>query len=134
MAYVSQMAPYTANTILPLLATSAVAAGKSCSGDTASMTCSIQWTLGTYDGKPRAVGQQLSLFNVLNANLIKFVEAPPVTQNTGGTSQGNPNAGTTGNPKIGTVSPPTTGDKAFAGALTGIFGILIGVGGWMMLS
>lgn len=97
------------------------------------MTCSMQWTLGKYDGRPRGVGEHLSLFNVVNANLIQFVGAP-VTHNTGGTSQGNPNAGTQGNPVVGTVLPATTGDKALAGVLTGTCAILLGFGGWMMVS
>jgi mannan endo-1,6-alpha-mannosidase len=127
------MAPYTASQIFPLLATSAVAAGSTCTGTGATMTCSLQWTLGKYDGRTRGVGELLSLFNVLNSNLIKFV-APPVTGNTGGTSQGNPNAGTQGNPVVGTVTPATTGDKALAGVLTGTCAIMLGLGGWMMIS
>ena len=127
------MAPYTADQIFPLLATSAVAAGATCTGTGATMTCSLQWTLGTYDGRARGVGELLSLFNVLNSNLIKFV-APPVTGNTGGTSQGDPNAGTQGNPVVGTVTPATTGDKALAGVLTGTCAIMLGFGGWMMIS
>ena len=93
----------------------------------------MQWTLGTYDGRARGVGEQLSLFNVLNSLLIKYV-APPVTMNTGGTSQGDPNAGTQGNPVVGTVMRATTGDKAFAGVLTGTTAILLGFGGWLMIS
>jgi mannan endo-1,6-alpha-mannosidase len=133
LAYVTQMAPYTASQIFPLLGTSAVAAGATCSGTGATMTCSMQWTLGKYDNRPRGVGEHLSLFNVLNANLVQFV-APPVTHNTGGTSQGDPNAGTQGNPAVGTVLPATTGDKALAGVLTGTCAILLGFGGWMMIS
>jgi len=133
LAYVTQMAPYTASQIFPLLATSAVAAGATCSGTGAGMTCSMQWTLGHYDGRARGVGEHLSLFNVLNANLVKYVN-PPLTHNTGGTSQGNPDAGTTGNPVVGTVTPATTGDKALAGVLTGTTAILLGFGGWLMIS
>jgi mannan endo-1,6-alpha-mannosidase len=127
------MAPYTAQEIYPLLATSAIAAGATCSGVGAGMTCSMQWTLGTYDGRARGVGEQLSLFNVINSNLVKFV-GPPVTHSTGGTSTGNPNAGTTGNPVVGVVVPATTGDKALAGVLTGSCAILLGLGGWLMIS
>jgi Glycosyl hydrolase family 76 len=127
------MAPYTAPQIFPLLATSAVAAGTTCSGQGAGLTCSLQWTLGHYDGRARGVGELLSLLNVINANLVQFVD-PPVTHNTGGTSQGNPNAGTTGNPIIGTVPPATTADKAIAGVLTGTCAIILCFGGWMMIS
>lgn len=127
------MAPYTAAQIAPLLQTSATAAGATCSGTGADMTCSMQWTLGHYDGRARGVGEHLSLLNVLNSNLVQYT-APPVTNNTGGTSAGNPNAGTSGNPIVGTVTPATTGDKALAGVLTGTCAIMLGLGGWMMIS
>jgi mannan endo-1,6-alpha-mannosidase len=93
----------------------------------------MQWTLGKYDGRARGVGEQLSLLNVINSNLVKFVGAP-VTHNTGGTSTGDPNAGTTSGPMPGTILPATTGDKALAGVLTGTCAILLGFGGWMMIS
>jgi hypothetical protein len=91
----------------------------------------MQWTLGHYDGCARGVGEHLSLLNVLNANLVRFAD-PPVTSDTGGTSQGDPNAGTQGSPAITTVTPATTADKAIAGILTGTTSILLGLGGWMM--
>lgn len=133
LAYVAQMVPYTEAQIFPLLATSAVAACSTCTGRGAGMTCSMQWTLGMYDGQVRGVGEQLSLLNVLNANMVKNV-LPPLTQNTGGTSAGDPYAGTTGNPIAATVQPATKGDKALAGVLTGSCVILLGLGGWLMIS
>ena len=132
MAYVTQMAPYTAAQIFPLLATSTVAACSTCIGQWAGMTCSMQWTLGMYDGQVRGVGEQLSIFNVLNANMVKYV-LPPLTHNTGGTSSGGPNAGIRVDP-VAIAIPPTKGDKAFAGVLTGSCVILLGFGGWFMIS
>ena len=35
----------------------------------------------------------MSALNVFNANLLKFMDVSVVTSNSGGTSQGNPNAG-----------------------------------------
>jgi mannan endo-1,6-alpha-mannosidase len=93
----------------------------------------MQLTLGMYDGQVRGVGEQLSLLNVLNANMVKYV-LPPLTHTTGGTSAGDPNAGTTGNPVVATAQPTTTGDKALAGVLTGSYVILLGFGGWLMIS
>jgi mannan endo-1,6-alpha-mannosidase len=99
------------------------------------MVCSMQWTEGHYDGRPRGVGEQLSVFNVLNANLIQQV-APPVTANEGGTSPGDPNAGTK-NPdfqdKILATRHVTTGDKALAGVLTGATGLVVVWSAWLML-
>jgi mannan endo-1,6-alpha-mannosidase len=133
LGYVTHMAPYTAPRILPLLATSAIAAGATCIGSAPGMTCSMQWTLGRYDGRARGVGEHLSLLNVLNANMVQFTD-PPLTQNTGGTSQGDPSAGTQGKAVLGTVLPATTGDKAIAGILTGTSAILLCMGAWMMIN
>jgi hypothetical protein len=127
------MAPYTADQIFPLLSTSAVAAGSTCTGTGAGLTCSLQWTLGHYDGRTRGVGELLSLLNVVNANLVKYV-APPVTHSTGGTSEGDPSAGTQGNPALTPVTLASTTDKAIAGLLTGGFAILFGFGAWFMIS
>lgn len=126
------MAPYTAEQIVPRLATSAIAAGASCQGTGPGMTCSMQWALGHYDGRPKGLGEHLSLLNVLNANMVKFA-GPPVTYNTGGTSQGDPNAGTIGNPIIGAVPPAATRDKVLAGILTTTSFVLVGFGGWLMI-
>jgi hypothetical protein len=133
LGYVTHMAPYTAAQIFPLLATSAIAAGSTCIGTGPGLTCSLQWTLGKYDGRARGVGELLSLLNVVNANLVKYV-APPLTQHTGGTSQGNPSAGTQGNPASTPVSLPTAGDKAIAGVLTGTCAVVLGLGAWFMIS
>jgi len=134
LGYVTQMAPYTADQIFPYLANSAVAAGATCSGTVGlTMTCSLQWTEGKYDGWPRGVGPQLSVLNVLNSNLVKFAN-PPVTHNTGGTSPGKPDAGSTEGSTPGTITPATTGDKALAGVLTGTTAILLGLVGWLMIS
>lgn len=133
MGYVTQMAPYTTEQIFPLLSASAVAAGSACTGTSGGMTCSLQWTLGKYDGRARGVGELLSLLNVVNANLVKYV-VPPVTHNTGGTSEGNPSAGTQGNPAITPITPATTADKVTAGVLTGVCAIFLGLGVWFMIS
>jgi mannan endo-1,6-alpha-mannosidase len=56
-----------------------------------------------------------------------------VTNSTGGTSQGDPSAGTNPNP-LYPDDPPTYGDKAGAGALTAAVLLLsIGMWSWMTL-
>ena len=81
----------------------------------------------------------MSALSVIQANLITKV-APPVTQNSGGTSKGDPNAGSTGdNPTKAQNLPSidtrliTGGDKAGASILTIL--VLCGlVGGTVWIS
>lgn len=132
MAATTKVAPWTSDQILPLLASSAQAAAQSCSGGNDGNVCGTKWTQAGWDGT-FGVGQQMSALEVIQSNLIKKV-AGPVSNSTGGTSKGNPSAGT------GTtvhVEPPhaiTTGDKAGAGVLTAVVIVsLLGGGYWMSI-
>jgi len=135
MAATTKMAPFTYDAIMAKLQASAQAAALQCSGGANGNTCGLQWTMGAqYDGS-FGVGEQMSALEVIQSNLISKV-AGPVTNNTGGTSQGNPSAGTGGDsnsPGI-TVDPITTGDKVGAGFLTSL--VLVGVlgGAWWMVA
>lgn len=64
------LAPFTAETIRPLLEASAMAAAKSCSGGTDGATCGTKWWVGGYDGTT-GVGQQLSALEVIQSLLIE---------------------------------------------------------------
>ncbi len=77
----------------------------------------------------------MSALSIIQANLISKV-APPVTADRGGSSKGDPTAGT----GVSNARPPdslltrplTTGDKAGAGILTAIvLGGLLGSTWWM---
>lgn len=129
MAATTKVAPWTSDQILPLLASSAQAAAQSCSGGNDGNVCGTKWTQAGWDGT-FGVGQQMSALEVIQSNLIKKV-AGPVSNSTGGTSKGNPSAGT------GTtvhVEPPhaiTTGDKAGAGVLTAVVIVSLLGGGYV---
>jgi mannan endo-1,6-alpha-mannosidase len=131
MAATTKVAPWTADQILPLLASSAQAAALSCSGGNGSpVVCGTKWTTGAYDGVT-GVGQQMSALEVIQSNLIKKVSGP-VSNSTGGTSQGDPSAGT--GPSSAPVNVPgaiTTKDKAGAGILTAIVLIALLGGGYV---
>jgi mannan endo-1,6-alpha-mannosidase len=146
MATTTQLASFTAGTVYPLLATSATAAASFCNQGTNNTQCTMWWTNSS--GPPTlGVGQQMSALNVFNANMMKFVEKSSVTTaNTGGTSQGNPDAGSTTSDQItmyhhlsnymliNRITPATTGDKAFAGILTAIFSVGgCGFAAWLTL-
>jgi mannan endo-1,6-alpha-mannosidase len=101
MALATLLAPYTADEIFPLLASTAIAAGQHCTWGANSTMCSGYWTqTPTPSEYVAAVGPQMSALNVFNANMLNpsFMAAglgntTVVTNTTGGTSQGNPDAG-----------------------------------------
>ena len=116
MAATTKVAPWTSDQILPLLASSAQAAAQSCSGGNDGNVCGTKWTQAGWDGTS-GVGQQMSALEVIQSNLIKKV-AGPVSNSTGGTSRGNPSAGSGTTVHAEPPSAITTGDKAGAGVLT----------------
>ncbi|OIW27116.1 putative dfg5 protein [Coniochaeta ligniaria NRRL 30616] len=121
LAQTTQMAPIVHDRIMAVLKTSAQGAVKSCNADG---TCGFRWTNGSYDGVTGA-GQEM---NALGALLSMLVDEPgvthPVTNTTGGTSQGNPDAGSDPN-VYQAASPVTQGDRAGAGILTAV--LLVGM-------
>jgi mannan endo-1,6-alpha-mannosidase len=72
------------------------------------------------------VGQQMAALEVIQSNLI--VSAPaPLTGSTGGTSQGNPSAGTTtGSTDPTALLPPSTSEKVGAGFFTALIVVIVG--------
>ncbi|KAJ5046367.1 uncharacterized protein L3040_003611 [Drepanopeziza brunnea f. sp. 'multigermtubi'] len=116
LAATAKLIPAYHDTIMPLLKTSAAAAAAQCSGGTDGVTCGGHWYLD-YDGN-YGLGQQMSALSVIQAMLID--EAPQLlTNTTGGTSQGDVNAGTGDDAsEIVVITPATTADKAGAAILT----------------
>lgn len=118
MAQTTKMAPFTFERIKTALEASAAAANLQCSGGANGRMCGLSWSKGAdWDGT-MGVGQQMAAMEVIQSNLIQHVKAP-VTNSTGGTSQGNPTAGTNPDPLI-PDDPPAMSDKAGAGVLTAV--------------
>jgi mannan endo-1,6-alpha-mannosidase len=120
LATVAVLAPFTYDTVIKTLRSSTEGAVSSCLADG---TCGFRWTTGEYDGDVAVgpAGQEMSALAALSTLLIDQPKVlnGPLTNQTGGTSQGDPNAGQ----KFTGVSPPreiTTGDKAGAGILTAV--------------
>ncbi|KZF20773.1 glycoside hydrolase family 76 protein [Xylona heveae TC161] len=143
MAATTKMAPWTTDYIMTRINASAQAAAAQCNGGTDGVTCGLKWTQSTWDGQ-YGVGEQMSALEVIQSTLIG--NAPvPASNMTGGTSKGNPSAGSggSGGSSNGGGSsglpgesnkPITTGDKVGAGFLTAF--VLIGVIGgalWMIV-
>ncbi|KAM0250921.1 hypothetical protein ACHAQJ_008417 [Trichoderma viride] len=112
----TQIAPFTAAKVLPVLHTSAQAAIKQCTGGALGRQCGFKWDTGVYDGATGA-GQEMNVVGAVSSLLIGQAKAP-VTSDSGGTSKGNPNAGSNPNSFQAPVIPVTTGDRAGASIVT----------------
>ncbi|KAH8664213.1 putative dfg5 protein [Xylariales sp. PMI_506] len=123
LASTTQMAPYTLDTIMPILKTSTQAAVNQCTGGDNGRLCGFHWSTGKYDGTPGA-GQEMDVLGALSSLLITTASIP-YTNTTGGTSVGNPNAGSSTSTDLNPLSPINTGDKAGAAIVT----IIMLVGG-----
>ena len=128
MAATTRLVPSTYDQVMVKIRGSAVAAAQQCSGGAKGTTCGQKWTQGkAWDGS-NGVGQAMSALEVVQATLLKPPVAAsgnstagqqPLTHNTGGTSQGDPSAGTVASTWSGMHVPDiTTADKAGAGILT----------------
>ena len=126
LAVTTTIVPDESNKIMPKLKDSATAAAKQCSGGSDGNACGQRWYQSNWDGTS-GLEQQMSALSVLSSSLISGMkEGGPKSSSTGGTSKGDPNAGNGSNndkPSRPTIS---TGDRAGAGILTGVF-----LSGWI---
>ncbi|KAH6847138.1 glycoside hydrolase family 76 protein [Chaetomium sp. MPI-CAGE-AT-0009] len=120
LATVAVLAPFTYNDVMKTLRSSTQGCVTSCLADG---TCGFRWNTGEYDGDVAAgpAGQQMSALAALSTLLIdqSRVLNGPLTNQTGGTSQGDPNAGQ----GFQGLAPPreiTTGDRAGSGIVTAV--------------
>jgi len=133
MAATTKMAPFTYDFVMTKLRASAQAAALQCSGGDNGQTCGLRWTNGPkWDGS-YGVGEQMSALEVLQSNLIAKVDGP-VTNSTGGTSKGNPAAGTGGDASPLGTPDITTGDRIGAGFVTTLVLVVVLGGAWWMVA
>ncbi|KAI0996713.1 Mannan endo-1,6-alpha-mannosidase [Podosphaera aphanis] len=139
LASTSILAPFTAPQINPILASSAFAAANACNNGNSGSICGSQWTIDEASDAPPNVGHQMTALAAIQSSLIQVkgvaVEAPLTNEN-GGTSQGNSSAGTPEPtvtvPKIEVVK---TADKVASGFVTvGILTTVIGTCVFMIIS
>lgn len=125
------MAPYTAEKITPILRSSAQAAVSQCTGGSNGRMCGFRWASGAFDGKIGAC-EQMSVLGALISLLPEPTTSGVLTNTTGGTSKGDPNAGSDLASHLPTLAPITTGDRAGAAIVTAV--LVIGgfaTFGWM---
>lgn len=123
LAFLTTIVPEKRDVIIQKLRASAVAAAKQCSGGDDGKHCGERWYQDTWDGT-NGLGQQMSALSIFSSNMVAHIGdgQAPLTSTTGGTSKGDPSAGSGGSqtspdqPKV-----ITTGDRAGAGVLTGLF-------------
>jgi mannan endo-1,6-alpha-mannosidase len=120
---------------MPKLQASAAAAALQCSGGANGRMCGLSWSKGAdWDGT-EGVGQQMAAMSAIFVNLLSMSSiAPPLTNTTGGTSVGNPSAGSQSVANPAAVVPATQGDRVGAGFLTTL--VLVGATGmfgWMSM-
>jgi mannan endo-1,6-alpha-mannosidase len=123
MAMTSLIAPFTESTITPLLLSSAKAAALACSGTSSAYNgpsgtaCGFSWLNSTFDDIV-GVGEQMSALAMIISTLASQA-LTPYTSDTGGSSVGNADAGSsTASEDPDTMSTITTGDRVGAGILT----------------
>ncbi|KAM0333394.1 hypothetical protein ACHAQA_002055 [Verticillium albo-atrum] len=132
LSTMTQVAPFTADTILPVLRNSAQKAVDQCTGGTDGRTCGFQWWTGEFDGVT-GVGETMNVLSAVSSLLIGNAKAP-LTNSTGGTSKGDANAGADSQDIMEHQKPITTGDRAGAGILTFIvLATALSTWAWMSL-
>ncbi|KAH7318469.1 mannan endo-1,6-alpha-mannosidase DCW1 [Stachybotrys elegans] len=124
MAWTTRVAPYTYDTIHPLLLADAEAAASICTGTSPEFRghpgtgCGMRWTTpGVHDGL-YGVGEQMNALSAVMYTLMDDVD-PPATLSSGATSPDDPTGGTQ---DVSFELPDiTTGDRVGAGILTVLY-------------
>lgn len=129
-ATTSKVAPFTAQKILPVLEKSAQASIKVCTAGENGRQCGFSWASGSFDDNMGA-GQEMNVLAATSSLLITEAK-DTYTQDTGGTSKGDPNAGSESDDLTHPDKPITAGDRAGAGILTAVvLGSAVSMFGWM---
>ncbi|CAG8956716.1 hypothetical protein HYFRA_00012260 [Hymenoscyphus fraxineus] len=127
MAATSRLAPFTQPTIAPLLANSAAAVVKTCSGGNSGTQCGLRWDTGAFDGS-NGVGEQMAALEVVQGNLVGQAKDWASRVKGTGNSTENNDAGATSQTAATLLNKPiTTKDRVGAGFLTAL--VMIGVVG-----
>ncbi|KAJ5682997.1 Mannan endo-1-6-alpha-mannosidase DCW1, partial [Penicillium macrosclerotiorum] len=134
LADVTQLAPYTYDTIMTKMRATAQAAVDQCQGGDTGTYCGFRWSSGSYDGTT-GVGQQMGVLEALQGLLAEKISGP-LTSTTGGTSEGNSAAGTSSDETESEIrySKITTADRVGASILTALVVCLMASAVYLMIS
>jgi len=127
MADTTSLAPFTAQPILALLASSAKAAVSTCSGGANGTQCGLRWTTAGQNDGSFGVGEQMAALEIVQANLVPATPGWVSAVKGTGNSTGDPGAGgaSKGSTQALVSKPTTTKDRIGAGIFTLL--ILVGV-------
>lgn len=129
MAATTKVAPWTYDTILPYLRSSALAAAQSCSGGDDGVTCGHKFWVEGWDGM-YGVGEQMSALEVIQSNLVERVRGP-VSSETGGTSKGDASAGGDGDEEEQAMPQGLTkADRIGGGVVTALLVVIMLAAAW----
>jgi mannan endo-1,6-alpha-mannosidase len=130
-ATITQVAPYTAERIMPILRSSTTAAINQCTGGANGRQCGFKWNIGGFDGSLGA-GETMNVLGAVSSLLVQQIDRAPVTEETGGTSKGNPEAGKGSSDFREHIKPITAGDRVGATMSTiVVLGLAFAMFGWM---
>lgn len=126
LASTTSLAPFTLSTIAPLLSASAKAAALQCDGGSSGSQCGFKWSVGAATDGSFGIGQSMSALGAIHSSMVtvpgaKAATFAPVTNSTGGTSVGDPNAGISSANAQGNMvvnKTVTTQDRVAASFLT----------------
>ena len=124
----AELVPFTHDTIMEKVATSAQSAVKTCTAGDSGTQCGLKWTTGTNDGS-MGVGEQMAVLEIVQSNLADKARGWASAVKGTGTSTGDVNAGSgskTSADQLVTKNT-TSADRVGAAILTGL--MIIGVVG-----
>lgn len=127
LAFLTTVAPYTTEDIIPKLQASALGAARQCSGGDDKKHCGRRWYQEEWDGY-KGLEEQMSALGIMSVAMMPHStkNQAPLTSKTGGKSKGDPNAGSGHGDESEELRPISTGDRAGAGIATVVF-----MGGWL---
>lgn len=131
MADAAQLCPWTREPIMAAILSSAQAAVETCTGGENGRMCGMRWGLRQFNGEVD-LGQETGVLSALMTTLLLLAETsyedadygggheikPPLTQDTGGTSVGDPQAGQSRRKKVVEMLSLEGVDTVFAVILT----------------
>lgn len=127
LGFLTTIAPYTTDEIIPKLQASALGAAQQCSGGDDKKHCGRRWYQDKWDGY-KGLEEQMSALGIMTMAMLPHAtkNQAPLTSKTGGNSKSNPDAGKGESEETGELRPISTGDRAGAGVVTVVF-----MGGWI---
>ncbi len=131
LASTTQLAPYTGETILPVLKTSAKAAVAQCTGGDSKRDCGFYWSEGEFlERETSGAGEQMGVLAAVQNLLVEGASAPGTESTQGGGSNGGGSGGQQGGAGKEDGEKKSMATRAEMNALVAV---LAGVGMYVLL-